>query len=305
MPVTGYKRFQTIDSQGGWFDSDPSSFLDGNDAAEIYFGVVNPFVILSNIVSFGVPSNATITGIEGNITIAATNGSLTSPPQIWSGKPSLNALSEGDLTDTLISIETSVVTGAKYSFGGEDNLFGLSLTPENVDNLRLGFKLTDSGMGGGTVLGIVYGESGDGADQLDTPSPALRIHYTLPSPPSKGSTNKAIITPEIKGPFQTSKLDRLTSGLSLQGGDTNPAPQAATKIKVDPLLLDKFNKEGGIPTSPTTAPNSITDTQNAQRRASTSTLNKPRLNPVDRDSETGLTNTDEAPLFTKRRFDPL
>lgn len=194
MPVTDYKRFQTLDSQGGWLDGDASSLLDGNESTEIFFNT-NPFAILSNVVSFGVPDNATITGIEGNIIIVATNGTLASPPQIWSGKLSLSTLSESDLTDTLISIETSAVGGAKYSFGGEDNLFGLSLTPENVDNLRLGFKLTDSGMGGGTVLGLVQGEAGDGSDQFDTPSPALRIHYTEPTP---SPTERSFVLPPVR-----------------------------------------------------------------------------------------------------------
>ena len=192
MPVTDYKRFQTLDSQGGWFDNNASSLLDGNDAIEIYLGT-NPFAILSNVVSFGVPDNATITGVEGNIAILPNNSGISST-QVWSGKVSLDSLSESDLTDTLISIEAPTSPGQanKYSFGGENNLLGLSLTPSNVDNLKLGFKLTTEGTSG-QLVGIVYGEVGDSLPPFDTPSPALRIHYTEPEP-----TKRSFVLPPVR-----------------------------------------------------------------------------------------------------------
>ena len=307
--VSDWTRFTTLDNSNGFSNS--SNLVSPNEGAATWNNPSSLYFIGSGF-DFGIPTNATITGIEYRVVISPqTAGSLTSM-QIWKGKLSTTSFGESDITDNFFTFTTfpsfNFYTGNVNNvrqIGKFDDTFGLTLTGATVNDLKLGFKADPIGGATPFPFGQITTEIGDGTS-IFFPTPALRVFYTIPPPPkAKNTTNKVVIAPEIKGPFQTSKLNRLTSGLSLQGGDTNPAPEAATKIKVDPLLLDKFNKEGGIPNSPTTAPNSVADTRNAQKRANASTLNKPRLNPVDRDSETGLTNTDEAPLFTRRRFDPL
>tara|TARA_R100001509_G_scaffold158538_1_gene123825 strand:- start:65 stop:1498 length:1434 start_codon:yes stop_codon:yes gene_type:complete len=306
--ISDWTRFTTIDDSNQF--TDVTNLASPNEGTATWldstFNPLNLYFIGSGF-DFGIPSNATVVGIQFRISMTPSTLPLQTG-QDWAGKLSTSTFSESDITDEFFTISNnSRAARSTFQTGSYDNTFGLTLTGTNVNNLKLGFKATDDGTPTAPFLraGSIDGEAGDGPT-IQFPVPALRVFYTVPPrPKSKDTTSKVVIAPEIKGPFQTSKLNRLTSGLSLQGGDTNPAPEAATKIKVDPLLLDKFNKEGGIPNSPTTAPNSVTDTRNAQKRANASTLNKPRLNPVDRDSETGLTNTDEAPLFTRRRFDPL
>lgn len=309
--ISDWTRFTTIDSSNQF--TDVTNLTSPNEGGATWFdssfNPLNLYFIGSGF-DFGIPLNATVVGVQFRVSMTPSLLPLTTE-QDWAGKLSTSTFLESDITDEFFTISNkSRSTQSTFQTGSFDDTFGLTLTGTNVNDLKLGFKMTDDGVPSSPFLraGNLVGETGDDVT-LFFPVPTLRVFYTVPLPPSlpksKDTTSKVVIAPEIKGPFQTSKLNRLTSGLSLQGGDTNPAPEAATKIKVDPLLLDKFNKEGGIPNSPTTAPNSVADTRNAQKRANASTLNKPRLNPVDRDSETGLTNTDEAPLFTRRRFDPL
>ena len=111
MPVTGYKRFQTLDSQGGWFDGDPSSLLEGNDSGEVFFGTevglcsyrsdatygdfdfadvysypnpVRPeFTGNVTITGFAFDSDVRITDVAGNLVYRTTSNGGT---VLWNGK---------------------------------------------------------------------------------------------------------------------------------------------------------------------------------------------------------------------------
>jgi len=186
MPVTDYKRFQTKVDDGGWdLGTGAESFLDGATDT-LVIAVENsltdpPYAIIKNPVSFGVPSNATITGVEVNITIAASDFANLTSNQVWNGELSLTDIGEGDLTSALITISPGAAsqTATNYSVGGDGNLLGLSLTPSNLSDLQLGFKLAALGRTDQVTL-AVYGEQGDGVGAFAIPSPAVRIYYTLP-----------------------------------------------------------------------------------------------------------------------------
>lgn len=187
MPVTGYKRFTTLADEDGWDFGNPSNFLAGGDSGVISSESPSltdpPYAILKDPNSFGVPANATITGVEVNITIGATDpsvGSLTSN-QVWNGELALTDLEEGDLTSTFITISPGAASEAatNYLVGGDGNLLGLSLTPSNLSDLQLGFKLAAVGRTTATLIGV-FGEIGNGSGALAIPSPAVRIYYTVP-----------------------------------------------------------------------------------------------------------------------------
>ena len=186
MPVTDYKRFQTKVDDGGWdLGTGAESFLDGATDT-LVIAVENsltdpPYAIIKNPVSFGVPSNATITGVEVNITIAASDFANLTSNQVWNGELAITDLSEGDLIREFISIPPSDSNAQAVNFlvGGDGNLLGLSLTPSNLSDLQLGFKLAALGRTDQVTL-AVYGEQGDGVGAFAIPSPAVRIYYTLP-----------------------------------------------------------------------------------------------------------------------------
>jgi hypothetical protein len=282
MDVTDYKRFQTLDAQGDWFDGNPNSFLEGAEGAEVFFTnyYPNPYAILSNVVSLNVPTNAIITGVEFNIAIVSN---LLTTDQIWSGKVSLSSISEEDLTNTLLTIPPpGSVSTLKYTFGGDGELFGLNLTPENVDNIKIGFKLTQ--LGNTSILGAIYGEAGDSTPPLDTPSPAVRIYYTLPSLTS---------TSILPGPsFMSSNVD-LTRFRGLGGKPSSfSAPEKSEDIfgftSVVILQEDKNAQQ---------ATNSVFgDAANFGKLATN------RGGGTGISSTTGLLDTSKAPISVRKGF---
>ena len=275
MPVTEYKRFQTVDDSGNWISGDSNAFLEGNEGGRLFFNT-NAYVILSNPVSFNLSPGVVIQGIEFNLKIVPN---ILTSNQIWSGKVSTNSILEADLTDTLLTIPppgTAVET--KYTIGGSENLFGLDLTHSNVDNLRFGIKVTT--FGGGSILGGFFGIPGTGSPPNDLPAPALRIHYALPPVVARPGPN-----------FMSSNVD-LTKFNGL-GDKTSP-------LQSPPSSEDLF---GFTSTIVPKGDNSSQATDSVFGDAANfGKLGLNRGGGTGISSDTGLLDTSKAPLSVRKGF---
>lgn len=285
MPVTGYKRFTTLADEDGWDFGNPSNLLAGGDSgvlsSESPFLTDPPYAILKDPVSFGVPSNATITGVEVNITIAASDSVNLNINQVWNGELSLTDLSEGDLIREFISIPPGAAsqTATNYSVGGDGNLLGLSLTPSNLSDLQLGFKLAVVGRTTTTLIGV-FGEIGNGSGAFTIPSPAVRIYYTTPDVSFKSGPN-----------FMSSNVD-LTKFRGL-GDKTSP-------LQLPPNPEDLF---GFTSTIVVEKDNSSQATDSVFGDAANfGKLGKNRGGGTGISSNTGLLDASKAPLSVRKGF---
>lgn len=174
---TGWLRFgNNVDDSDDWFAGTIASLLSGNTSGNVYWLSSTsplPYFIFNTIDSTGIPSNATITGIQASVEISP--GSNVSN-QTWNGKLSTTSFGQSDITDQWFDIDDSTdPNGAqRYVTGSYDNLFGLSLTPSNADNLVFGFKNTAIGFTAAfaQILGDSY-------------TPAIKIFYTAPGFPNE------------------------------------------------------------------------------------------------------------------------
>lgn len=168
MAVTDYKRFQVLNASSGYIGT-PNALRSSQTGTAISLGFSK--FVLSDPLDFGVPSNATITGVEFQVTINA-NLSTGQGPAIWKWGISITTLGLSDLTRDFVTINSPVTSDTTYTVGGDGELFGLSLTPSDLENLLVGAAETDRG---GAVITSTTGAN-------DPASPALRIYYTIPEP---------------------------------------------------------------------------------------------------------------------------
>ena len=171
---TGWVKFGTNEEDSdNWAIGTPSTrLLSGQTGTLFFFPSTNAdfYFIFKDPDSFNVPSNATITGIQFRGEFA-----LTAPTDI-NGKLSLSDFNDSDITDDFFSLATGVdpSSTSPYITGSYDNLFGLTLSPDDLSDLYLGIKLPP--IVGGT-LGEIEGT---------TEAPAVKIFYT-PSPTPTGT----------------------------------------------------------------------------------------------------------------------
>jgi len=179
--VSDWVRFTTLDSSDGWYDSSDTNLASPNEGNATWLNpLTNPYFIGSGF-DFGVPSNATITGIEYRTVIQANLFGL-STNQVWNGKLSTDSFLEGDITDEFFTIASTDYDTllTVYQTGSFEDTFGLTLTGNNVNDLKLGFLLSQTG-GGVAVAGSILGEQGDGTT-VYFPTPSIRVFYTTPEP---------------------------------------------------------------------------------------------------------------------------
>lgn len=179
---TGWLRFgNNVDDSDDWLAGNITSLLSGNTGFMLWLSTTSPlpYFIFNTIDSTGIPSNATITGIQASIEIdpgATTN-------QTWDGKLSTTSFGQSDITDEWFDIDSSTDPDAsqRYITGSYNNLFDLSLTPTNADDLVLGFKNTAIGIsaGFGQLTGNAY-------------APAIKIFYTQPPPTGVGANSSIL-----------------------------------------------------------------------------------------------------------------
>ena len=287
--VTGWKRFKTLDDSGGWTNGvngtgtpDTNILLSGSTGELTSVNSPTlPYFILSNPEDFDIPSNAVIEGLEVKTVIRTALVQTIIGSQIWKIKVDTQPITESDITDPYLDIPTFGTDLAhdriprSFSTGSETNLFGLNLTPSDLPNLKIGVKCTDINT---NPLYEAVGVFGSGEDETGTqrrPNPSIRVFYSIPEKPTKPlKKSLATATIEVKATQPVSQLVNLTSNLSPQGNTSSPVQ------------------------------GSLEESQEASSTAAQSTFSNP-VDGADRDSETGLTDTDNAPLFTRRRFSPL
>jgi len=287
--VTGWKRFKTLDDSGGWTNGadgigapDTNILLSGSTGE---LSSVNsptlPYFILSNPEDFDIPSNAVIEGLEVKTVLKTSYFQNIIGSQIWKIKVDTRPITESDITDPYLDIPTFGTLlqhdriPRSFSTGSETNLFGLNLTPSDLPNLKIGVKCTDINTNPDFEAVGIFGSGEDGTNQQRRPNPSIRVFYSVPEkPPHRAKKSLATATIEVKATQPVSQLVSLTSNLSPQGNTSSPVQ------------------------------GSLEESQEASSTAAQSTFSNP-VDGADRDSETGLTNTDNAPLFTRRRFSPL
>lgn len=179
--VSDWTRFTTLDSSDGFNSGDTNLASPNEGIADWLSPSSNPYFIGSGF-DFGIPSNATVVGIQYLTVIKAHQFGLASN-QVWNGKLSTDPFSEGDITDEFFTIAPTDydTTDALYSTGSFDNTFGLTLTGVNVNDLKLGFKVSSLGGGAPFPYGSILGEEGNGTSVF-FPTPVLRVFYTTPEP---------------------------------------------------------------------------------------------------------------------------
>jgi len=181
---TGWLRFgNNVDDSDNWLGN-ITNLLSGNTGTLLFLSSASPlpYFIFNTIDSTGIPSDATITGIQASVEISP--GSNVSN-QTWNGKLSTTSFGQSDITDEWFDIDSSTDPGnssQRYITGSYNNLFDLSLTPTNADDLVLGFKNTAIGIssGFGQLIGNSY-------------APAIKIFYTQP-PPTGVGINSSILS---------------------------------------------------------------------------------------------------------------
>ena len=118
--------------------------------------------------SFNIPSNATINGIE-----VKYKYQLSAPDGVdFETKLRIGLGSFGTVTN-----DNNVTTDLEKEIGGPTNTLGLSLTPTNIDNIRLVISMSNPE---GDDVSIVRRKNVVGQDDV----PSIRVYYTTPSSPS-------------------------------------------------------------------------------------------------------------------------
>ena len=179
---TGWLKFgNNVDDSDDWLSGNITNLLSGNTGFLLWDTTASPlpYFIFNTIDSTGIPSNATITGIQASIDIDP--GVTTN--QTWDGKLSTTSFGQSDITDEWFDIDSSTDPDAaqRYITGSYNNLFDLSLTPTNADDLVLGFKNTAIGFSTGFAFftGNTY-------------APAIKIFYTQPPPTGVGINSSVL-----------------------------------------------------------------------------------------------------------------
>ena len=248
-----------LDEGEGWAAGDPNSFKDGQESAVVYVSAssAGAYAILSDPEDFGVPSDATVTGLEFGLILIANNATPLTSNQIWKGSLALASLEKSNLTDTFFTIEpnTTETTATFYTTGSYLSTFGLDLTPSNLGDLRMGFIFDAAGRS--ILIGAAYGEEGDGADAFANPSPAVRVHYLLPSPITKALPGPSFISSNIdltnfrglgnrvsilQSPPNSEDLFGFTSTIVVEGDNSS---QAIDSVFGDAANFGKLGKNRG------------------------------------------------------------
>ena len=286
--VTDWTRFTTIDDSGTFSNvgNIESGSEDGLEAQYLFNNAQpKPYYIASGF-DFNVPSNAEIVGLEFFNEVKGNSFSISlGQSQIWNGKISTSTFGESDMTDEFFSITSSAgydTTYSPFATGSWDNTFGLTLTPENIDDLVVGLRMSTNSASSFTLGGV---RSRNTTSTYVLASPSVRVYYSLiPTSPTS--------QPHIPGPrFISSNID-LTKFRGL--GD-----------KISPLQLPPSPEDlfGFTSTIVSEGDNSSQATDSVFGDAANfGKLGLNRGGGTGISSDTGLLDTSKAPLSVRKGF---
>lgn len=141
---------QVVSSNAAWSNESNATASDGASATTTLSALLPASRQLraTNFDFSSIPPDARILGIACRIKVSDNGGGTTvcdSAQLVGGGSP------VGDKDDTDMAISAAGPGGAVITYGGQDQLWGLSIQPADL-SANLGFQISAKRTGGGTVV---------------------------------------------------------------------------------------------------------------------------------------------------------